>query len=944
MKNGKYMVQFVPLREGKLNIDITLYGQHITHSPFPVTVKEVESDTEDVVEDDDVIFLKESTKQGMLAKGNETKRKKKKVSMKILANLNKLVTQNASENAEQDRECARSMKENVPVMQTQAEFSTKSLAQLAGKTCSEFKCYKVQDQLNDKSKNIKIEPPWSDKKSCDIRIKEEQIDDDYDKMHSLKKELGPKKSEIEAGGDRQVETSSENLRHQQGDSDREIAREAEESHHVDTDSVSDISEKLNTTSITEPSRDQARRLFSTPSSDRTLPPMNINLTKVTEEVEEVQSELQRLEDTIAEDTNDVTMEQEQQTHPERSKSTSPTAAQPGDPAQLCVYNFAEPENARPRSTCPSPVFKFGSGDMTKSTMFGGLNEDDNMMMGTTKTPQQALKRRKVLHNDKGKMVGESPHHPVKPQSPTSRKKIAEKDSGKAVRVNIAGKFQRTLTNKDKELDSDQGISEKTVSKILTQARELISTAEGVPKQTPQSDTNLLDRPRSASVTSQGAETDLRFGRSRGMGFIHSDNPAAIKPKGKVINTVENVSSNEHASVKVTVMGGNTQTKTKSNRALIVDDKPHRRIITFAKSTDNTINKLNEQGKVNETNEQQGSHSNTNSKVSAGSSDNGNMRANMNKSNDVPSKSTKRGVTPMGEYSAIMNHVSCHAQSNHNKPIPAIFAKHVNTIGQKGKDAQSLSFPIGVTVAPSGDVIICDHGNDMVKVFTPDGTNKFTLGDSGSAVFKRPSATVTNDAGDIFVKDMKTIQVFNKNGEKMRLFGKDILQSPYGIALNSFRDLVTVDPQRIDPSLFIFNQDGQLIQQSLFSPILEHKRGSKCRFLDVFDQHLIVSDLGHSHIYMTNFNGALICDFGGFGTDHGLFREPSGVSIDLHGNMMIADSKNDRVQIFNEDGEFLCPVKLSERIWRPSDIQITPDGLLYMSSLLGHCVKVYELQN
>ncbi|CAH1776998.1 unnamed protein product [Owenia fusiformis] len=62
MKNGKYMVQFVPLREGKLNIDITLYGQHITHSPFPVTVKEVESDTEDVVEDDDVIFLKESTK------------------------------------------------------------------------------------------------------------------------------------------------------------------------------------------------------------------------------------------------------------------------------------------------------------------------------------------------------------------------------------------------------------------------------------------------------------------------------------------------------------------------------------------------------------------------------------------------------------------------------------------------------------------------------------------------------------------------------------------------------------------------------------------------------------------------------------------------------------------------------------------------------------------
>ena len=49
------------------------------------------------------------------------------------------------------------------------------------------------------------------------------------------------------------------------------------------------------------------------------------------------------------------------------------------------------------------------------------------------------------------------------------------------------------------------------------------------------------------------------------------------------------------------------------------------------------------------------------------------------------------------------------------------------------------------------------------------------------------------------------------------------------------------------------------------------------------------------------------------------------------------------QMFNIDGDCLCQLPLPQSITRPSDIHITPDGLLYVSNLLDHSVSVFRIK-
>lgn len=44
------------------------------------------------------------------------------------------------------------------------------------------------------------------------------------------------------------------------------------------------------------------------------------------------------------------------------------------------------------------------------------------------------------------------------------------------------------------------------------------------------------------------------------------------------------------------------------------------------------------------------------------------------------------------------------------------------------------------------------------------------------------------------------------------------------------------------------------------------------------------------------NGASYSVIGSFGRDLTNFNEPSGITVDRYGNMLIADSKNDRIHV------------------------------------------------
>jgi DNA-binding beta-propeller fold protein YncE len=69
-------------------------------------------------------------------------------------------------------------------------------------------------------------------------------------------------------------------------------------------------------------------------------------------------------------------------------------------------------------------------------------------------------------------------------------------------------------------------------------------------------------------------------------------------------------------------------------------------------------------------------------------------------------------------------------------------------------------------------------------------------------------------------------------------------------------------------------------------------------------NLVVPDEGNNRVEVFNEKGEYLSQFGTFGTGNGQFNQPRGAAVDSKGNIWVVDAGNNRVQKFNEKGEYL----------------------------------------
>ena len=74
-------------------------------------------------------------------------------------------------------------------------------------------------------------------------------------------------------------------------------------------------------------------------------------------------------------------------------------------------------------------------------------------------------------------------------------------------------------------------------------------------------------------------------------------------------------------------------------------------------------------------------------------------------------------------------------------------------------------------------------------------------------------------------------------------------------------------------------------------------------------------------------------FGKSGSGDGEFASPLELAIDSSGNILVVDTKNNRVQVFNSDGIYVSQFgnqgSISERLQDPVGIAIDSDGNVYV---------------
>ena len=114
-------------------------------------------------------------------------------------------------------------------------------------------------------------------------------------------------------------------------------------------------------------------------------------------------------------------------------------------------------------------------------------------------------------------------------------------------------------------------------------------------------------------------------------------------------------------------------------------------------------------------------------------------------------------------------------------------------------------------------------------------------------------------------------------------------------------------------------------------------------MDQTRDQLVISDLGLSMVYIAGTNGDKLGSLGvGMGNQPNCYREPSDVMADALGNIIVAGSKNNRLQLYSKDFAYGGLVELERRITRPSDIYLTQDNHMLVVNYLGHAINMYKL--
>lgn len=98
---------------------------------------------------------------------------------------------------------------------------------------------------------------------------------------------------------------------------------------------------------------------------------------------------------------------------------------------------------------------------------------------------------------------------------------------------------------------------------------------------------------------------------------------------------------------------------------------------------------------------------------------------------------------------------------------------------------------------------------------------------------------------------------------------------------------------------------------------------------VSDRHIFVSDAGDHCIKKLDVSGNCIARWGQAGIHEGQLIGPQGLAIDSSNQLYVVDTGNQRIQVFNMDGQFVRVLPTPELI-QPVSIAFSSDGHLFIT--------------
>lgn len=207
-------------------------------------------------------------------------------------------------------------------------------------------------------------------------------------------------------------------------------------------------------------------------------------------------------------------------------------------------------------------------------------------------------------------------------------------------------------------------------------------------------------------------------------------------------------------------------------------------------------------------------------------------------------------------------------------------------------------PTGVAVDPSGDAWVSDSGAHNVWQLGIGGALLGSLDPTG-AVLMAPSGVAVDSTGSVYVADSAAhrVAVFPPSGTARFIGGGGLLSDPEGVAVDRAGRLFVADAAPSVSAVRVFSNSG--------------------------------ADLGF---------------IGGYGASEGSLISPHGVAVTPSGEVLVADTGNNRVEQFDASGNFgstiLAEPIMPGNLRAPAGIACDSAGRVFVAQSGGGRVSVF----
>ncbi|CAH1780015.1 unnamed protein product [Owenia fusiformis] len=275
---------------------------------------------------------------------------------------------------------------------------------------------------------------------------------------------------------------------------------------------------------------------------------------------------------------------------------------------------------------------------------------------------------------------------------------------------------------------------------------------------------------------------------------------------------------------------------------------------------------------------------------------------------------------------------------------------VALIGQKGSEDGEFLCPRAVAIGNDDNIYVADTGNCRIQKFSPDGNflSQFTVTSDGEnnstcdlAIDQKSNLIICTEifAYGSSPSSGNTVKVYTSDGHLKHEHTNKTLKCALCVACNSKGGVIISD--YIVNSLFMYNGNGTHVKKIGKYGAQSGQFNHPAFMCTGPHDYIIVTDTDNHRIQIFDDTGEFLFEFGTYGTGKGQFRQPFGVTTDSN-HILVADSGNKRIQVFKMDGTFVSIIDSQGMpLNHARGISVTNDGHVLVADRDSHCIKKYK---